>query len=58
MAGHEGGTMGAEEVGEGLIRTGNSLIGIGWAITRGFFSLVFGMLVLGLLIGGCVALFG
>jgi hypothetical protein len=50
--------LGAEEVGEGFIRTGNSLIRVGWAITRGFFTLMMNMLVLGIVIGGCVALFG
>jgi hypothetical protein len=50
--------MGAEEVGEGFIRTGNSLIRIGWAITRGFFRLMLSMLVLGVVVGGCAVLFG
>lgn len=50
--------MGAEELGESLIRRGNILIRIGAAITRGFFSLMFSMLALGLLIGGCATLFG
>ncbi len=45
--------VGLESAGEGLIRTGNSLIGCGWAITKGFFALV----LWGAIIGGCIAAF-
>jgi len=45
--------MGLESAGEGLVRTGNSLIGCGWAITKGFFALV----LWGAIIGGCIAAF-
>lgn len=45
--------MGLEEVGDGLIRTGNGLIRFGWTITKGFFALM----IWGLIIGGCIAIF-